>query len=109
MKKFLLCLCLLAGSLLATVAVAQAQARPPCPPGYFLDGARGCMPAPYAPPPVYYPAPVYPAPVYPAPVYPAPVYPACPPGTVWNAGACRPVPRPAPGIRVYLPPVYIGP
>ncbi|MGE4539382.1 MAG: hypothetical protein AB7D37_20115 [Desulfovibrio sp.] len=104
MKKAL-CLCLLAGFMLAAVAVAQnAEARPPCPPGYFWDGPRGCMPLPYAPPPVYYPAPVYPAPVY-----PAPVYPACPPGTFWRAGACRPAPRPAPGIRVYLPPVYIGP
>ena len=99
MKK-LLCLLLLAGFLAATVvAVRDAEARPPCPPGYFWDGPRGCMPMPYypPPPPAYYPPPVY-----------AP--PACPPGTFWRAGACRPVPPPpAPGVRVYLPPIYIGP
>jgi hypothetical protein len=99
MKK-LLCLLLLAGFLAATVvAVRDAEARPPCPPGYFWDGPRGCMPMPYypPPPPAYYPPPVY-------------VQPACPPGTFWSAGACRPVPPPpAPGVRVYLPPIYIGP
>ncbi|WP_029460588.1 hypothetical protein [Solidesulfovibrio alcoholivorans] len=97
MKK-LLCLLLLAGFLAATmVVVRDAEARPPCPPGYFWDGPRGCMPMPYyPPPPAYYPPP------------PAYVPPACPPGTFWRAGACRPVP-PAPGVRVYLPPIYIGP
>lgn len=95
MKK-VLCLCLLAGFMLAAVAVAQnAEARPPCPPGYFWDGPRGCMPYPYyappPPPPVYYPRP-------------------CPPGTLWRAGACRPVPPP-PGFNIYIPvpPIYIGP
>lgn len=101
----LLCLLLLAGVLAGTfvVAVSDAEARPPCPPGYFWDGPRGCMPLPYAPPPpAYYPPPPYyaPPPVY----YPRP----CPPGTIWRAGACRPAPQ-APGIRVYLPPLYIGP
>ena len=97
MKK-LLCLGLLAGFLLAAAVVAgEAEARRPCPPGYFWDGPRGCMPVPYLPPPPpgYYPYPYAP--------------PACPPGTFWNAGACRPVPRPAPGIQLYLPPIYIGP
>lgn len=101
MRK-LLCLCLLAGFLLAGLAAAErAEARAPCPPGYFWDGPRGCMPAPYVPPPPpgYYPYP------YPYP-YPGPV---CPPGTYWRRGACRPAPRPAPGIQLYLPPVYIGP
>ena len=43
MKK-ILCLCLLAGFVLASVALAKdAEARPPCPPGYFWDGPRGCM------------------------------------------------------------------
>lgn len=101
----LLCLLLLAGVLAGTfvVAVSDAEARPPCPPGYLWDGPRGCMPLPYAPPPpAYYPPPPYyaPPPVY----YPRP----CPPGTIWRAGACRPAPQ-APGIRVYLPPLYIGP
>lgn len=94
MKK-LLCLCLLAGFVLVAVAVAQeAEARPPCPPGYFWDGPYGCMPYPYAPPP---PPPAY---------YPRP----CPPGTLWRAGACRPVPPP-PGFGIYIPvpPIYIGP
>jgi hypothetical protein len=97
----LLCLLLLAGVLFTAVAVTQnAEARPPCPPGYFWDGPRGCMPMPYypPPPPAYYPPP--PPPVY----YPRP----CPPGTIWRAGMCRPAPQ-APGIRVYLPPIYIGP
>lgn len=98
MKK-VLCLCLLAGFALAFVATRDAEARPPCPPGYFWDGPRGCMPYP-PPPPAYYPPPVY---------YPPPP-PACPPGTVWRHGACRPLPPPpAPGIRVYVPPIYIGP
>ena len=103
MKK-LLCLGLLAGFLLAAVVVAgEAEARGPCPPGYFWDGPRGCMPIPYLPPP---PPPGY----YPyAPGYYPYAPPACPPGTFWEAGACRPVPRPAPGIQLNLPPIYIGP
>ncbi|WP_428565894.1 MAG: hypothetical protein ACP59X_05465 [Solidesulfovibrio sp. DCME] len=96
----LLCLLLLAGFMVGmAVAARDAEARPPCPPGYFWDGPRGCMPMPYYPPPPgYYPPP--PPPAY----YPRP----CPPGTVWAAGYCRPAPQ-APGIRVYLPPLYIGP
>jgi len=96
MKK-LLCLCLLAGFLLAAVTVTQeAEARPPCPPGYFWDGPNGCMPIPYAPPP-------------PPPAYYYPV--ACPPGTYWQGNACVPVPPPpppAPGIGIFLPPIQIG-
>jgi hypothetical protein len=95
MKKAL-CLCLLAGFVLAAAVLAgDAEARGPCPPGYFWDGPNGCMPYPYyappPPPPVYYPRP-------------------CPPGTVWSAGACRPV-QPPPGIGIYIPvpPIYIGP
>lgn len=104
MRK-LLCLCLLAGFVAAAVvAASEAEARPPCPPGYFWDGPRGCMPYPVAvpppPPPGYYP--------YPYP-YPYPYVPACPPGTYWRGGACRPVPPPAPGIQLNLPPIYIGP
>ena len=95
MKK-IVCLCLLAGFALAAVVLAKdAEARPPCPPGYFWDGPRGCMPYPYyappPPPPAYYPRP-------------------CPPGTIWRHGACRPVPPP-PGVGIYIPvpPIYIGP
>jgi hypothetical protein len=107
MKKAL-CLCLLAGFVLAAAVVVAntAEARPPCPPGYFVDGPRGCMPygygrpGPYAPPP---PAPYYYAPP-PPPAYYAPR--PCPPGTLWRHGACRPV-APPPGIGIYIgPPVY---
>ena len=98
MRK-LLCLFLLAGFVFAAAAVVagDAEARPPCPPGYFWDGPRGCMPYGYAPPP---------PPPPPAYYYPRP----CPPGTLWRAGACRPVPPP-PGINVYIPApgIYIGP
>ncbi len=97
MKK-VVCLLMLAGFVLAAVAWAgTAEARPPCPPGYFWDGPRGCMPygpvPPPPPPPGYY-------------YYPRP----CPPGTVWRYGACRPVPPP-PGIGIVIPvpPIYIGP
>jgi hypothetical protein len=90
------CLGLLAAAVLAT---DEAQARRPCPPGYFWDGPYGCMP--YGPPPP--PPPVYYDPYY-QPVYPRP----CPPGTIWDYGACRPVaPPPQYGITIDVPPIII--
>ena len=94
------CRVLVGLALAMAVLVGRAEARAPCPPGYYWDGPRGCMPyGPYAPPPPpgYYTAP-------------------CPPGTVWTYGACRPYappppPPPPPGVGIYIPvpPIFIAP
>lgn len=104
------CLWLLVGILLVAAGMAgTAEARTTvCPPGYYMDGPRGCMPQPYPYPvvPPMYPAQPYryvPPPPPPPAVYPRP----CPPGTVWRRGYCRPVPPP-PGIYIG-PPVYVWP
>jgi|GEM_PF-1511617 hypothetical protein len=101
MKKIALALACLGLFATAMLDADQAQARRPCPPGYFWDGPYGCMP--YGPPPPP------PPPVYYDPYYPR----GCPPGTVWNYGACRPVMVPPPppppryGITIDVPPLYI--
>jgi hypothetical protein len=102
MKPFALALVCFAFITAMVVGAGEAQARRPCPPGYFWDGPYGCMPyapPPPPPPPVYYP--------YYRPVYPQP----CPPGTFWDYNVCRPVSPPPPppryGITIDVPPLII--
>lgn len=99
MKSFALMLVCLGLFTAAALVASEAQARRPCPPGYFWDGPYGCMP--YGPPPP-------PPPVYYDPYYPR----GCPPGTFWSYGACRPwAPAPPPppryGITIDVPPIII--
>ncbi|MGD9610263.1 MAG: hypothetical protein AB7U59_12700 [Desulfovibrionaceae bacterium] len=94
MPRSVLSRILLGCLLVLTVGLSTAWAQGDCPPGYHVEGPRGCMPNGPGPGP-YYPPP--PPPGY----YPAP----CPPGMVWSYGACRPEPRR--GLNIYIgPPGY---
>jgi len=89
MKKALFCRLIVIVALAVAFLAGTAEARPPCPPGYHLEGPRGCMPngpPPPPPPPRYYHRP------------------HCPPGTIWRHGRClRGYQTPPPHRR---PPVY---
>lgn len=77
MKKALFCRVVIMLILAVAFLAGTAEARRPCPPGYHLEGPRGCMPnRPVPPPPHRYRRP------------------HCPPGTIWRDGRCRRYRRP---------------